>query len=310
LAILYYLYLLLSILAMVVGVLISVAFIILLERKVLGYIQLRKGPNRVGLAGIIQSFSDAIKLFIREFIFSFKSNFYFFIFSPLILLGISLVLWGLAGSNYVGFNSVLGVLFFLVVTRLGVYLVFTRGWASNSNYALVGSVRGVSQSISYEVGIALILLSLAYFIRSYSLFCFSFAGRIVLLVYLYIPVFLCWCVTMLAETNRPPFDFAEGESELVSGFNVDYSRGGFAFLFLAEYAIILFISYFMGVLFFGGLRVLLVVLLGCLFSFCFIWVRGCLPRFRYDRLMYLAWKIFLPVILLFLCFYVIWPCVF
>jgi len=306
----YYLYLFISIVIMIVGVLIGVAFIILLERKVLGYIQLRKGPNRVGLMGIIQSFSDAIKLFIKEFIFSYKSNFYLFFFSPVALLSISLVLWGLGGSNYVGFNSILGILFFLVITSLGVYLVFTRGWSSNSNYALVGSVRGVSQSVSYEVRIALMLLSLVYFIGSYRLFCFRLASNIILLIYLYVPIFLCWCITILAETNRPPFDFAEGESELVSGFNVDYSRGGFAFLFLAEYAIILFMSYFIRVLFFGGLVVSLVVLLGCLFSFCFIWVRGCLPRFRYDKLIYLAWKIFLPVVLLFLCFYIGWPLIF
>jgi NADH-ubiquinone oxidoreductase chain 1 len=273
---------------MFVGVLMSVAFIILLERKVLGYIQLRRGPNKVGFMGFIQSFSDAIKLFVKEFIFSYKSNFYFFIRSPVVLLGVSLILWGLGGPGYIGFNSTLGVLFFLVLTSLGVYIVFISGWSSNSNYALVGSVRGVSQSISYEVGIALMLLSLVYLIRRYNLNYFIFSGETVLLFFIYVPISLCWVVTILAETNRPPFDFAEGESELVSGFNVDYRRGGFAFLFLAEYAMILFMSYFIGILFFGGLSVSVVVFLGCLLRFCFIWVRGCVPRFRYDRLIYLA----------------------
>lgn len=180
-----------------------------------------------------------------------------------------------------------------------------RGWSSNSNYALLGAMRGVAQTISYEVRIALIFISFIFVLGSYSLKNFSLNQSFVWFIFIRLPIYFCWVTSILAETNRTPFDFAEGESELVSGFNVEYGRGGFALLFLAEYGRIIFISYLRVVLFLGGgLNLVLFNFLGCFLCFWFIWVRGTLPRYRYDKLMYLAWKIFLPLSLNFMLAFV------
>jgi len=288
-----------------VGVLIRVAFIVLLERKVLGYIQIRKGPNKVGYIGILQRFSDAIKLFVKEQLIPTYSNFFIFYFSPVFSLFIIIVLWSVIPyfSNIFLFN--LGGLFFFCCTRFGVYTLIGRGWSSNSNYALLGAIRGVAQTISYEVRIALIFLSFVFILGGYNFLNLSLHQEFIWLVFIFYPLFTCWLTSRLAETNRTPFDFAEGESELVSGFNVEYGRGGFALLFLSEYGRIIFIRYFLVLIFFGGLNgsFLLFNLKGIFFCFLFIWVRGTLPRYRYDKLINLAWKIFLPVSLNFLIFF-------
>jgi len=171
-----------------------------------------------------------------------------------------------------------------------------RGWSSNSNYALLGSTRGVAQTISYEVSMVLIFLSFIFIIGGYGLYNFRIYQNYVWFMLLCFPLYLCWITSILAETNRTPFDFSEGESELVSGFNIEYGRGGFALLFLAEYGRIIFISFLVVILFMGGVRNLLLFnSLGCFICMWFIWVRGTLPRFRYDKLIYLAWKCFLPI---------------
>lgn len=276
--------------------LIRVAFIVLFERKILGYIQIRKGPNKVGFTGILQSFGDAIKLFLKEQRIPLLSNISPFYFAPVISLFIVIFLWSVMplGSNIV--NYYLGGLFFFCCTSFGVYTLIARGWSSNRNYSLLGAIRGVAQTISYEVRIALIFLSFAFLVASYELKIFADYQEFVWMAVLGAPLFLCWLGSILAETNRTPFDFAEGESELVSGFNIEYGRGGFALLFLAEYGRIIFISYLVVVLFRGLLgRVLSLSVVGCFFCFWYIWVRGTMPRFRYDKLMYLAWKSYLPV---------------
>jgi len=284
---------------------------ILFERKVLGYIQIRKGPNKVGYCGLIQSFSDAIKLFIKEYIFPYKINFFMFYWSPCLLLVLTLILWYLIPINYNSFNSLLGGLFFFCCTAFRVYTLIGRGWASNSNYSIIGTIRNVAQTISYEVRIALIFLSLIFFVYDYNLVGLSYNQYWIWLVYLYFPLFFCWVVSILAETNRTPFDFAEGESELVSGFNVEYRRGGFTLLFLSEYARIIFIRFFIVILFFGGfyLKFIISLLLGSFFTFFFIWIRGCLPRYRYDKLINLMWKIYLPLSLLIIIFYFLIQCI-
>uniref|UniRef100_UPI00315D5CE3 NADH dehydrogenase subunit 1 n=1 Tax=Dicyrtomina ornata TaxID=1113191 RepID=UPI00315D5CE3 len=295
-----------SYLLLLVGVLISVAFMILLERKVLGYIQLRKGPNKVGLIGIIQSFSDAIKLFIKEQFFPDKSNFMIYYFSPVASLFIVLFLWVLMPLKMNTINLMLGGLFFFCCTSFGVYCLIGSGWSSNSNYALIGAIRGIAQTVSYEVSMALIFLSLIFLVNSYNFFSFFYDQGSVWFVFFFLPIFFCWYTSMLAETNRTPFDFAEGESELVSGFNVEYSSGGFALLFLAEYASIIFMSYFVIILLLGGLQYGFILnnLMGMFFIYSFLWIRSCLPRYRYDKLMNLAWKIYLPVSLFFMVSYV------
>lgn len=296
----------LSYLFLVVGVLIRVAFIVLFERKILGYIQIRKGPNKVGYLGIIQSFGDAIKLFIKEQSLPLHSNIFIYYFSPVVSLFLILFLWSVIGYSHILLNFRLGGLFFFCCTRFGVYTLIRRGWSSNSNYALLGAVRGVAQTISYEVSIALIFLSLVFLVNSFGLFDFIISQSIIWFIFIMFPIFLCWVTSCLAETNRTPFDFAEGESELVSGFNIEYGRGGFALLFLAEYGRIIFMSYLVGLMFLGGLlniRFFLFNVAGCFFCFWFIWVRGTLPRYRYDKLIYLAWKSFLPVSLWFLFFF-------
>nr|YP_010759141.1 NADH dehydrogenase subunit 1 [Myladina unguiculina]WEX49731.1 NADH dehydrogenase subunit 1 [Myladina unguiculina] len=287
--------LLFSMIALVVCVLIGVAFLTLLERKVLGYIQIRKGPNKVGFMGILQPFSDAIKLFTKEQTFPYMSNFNIYYFSPVINLFISLLLWMMMPflSVYLNFN--LSLLFFLSVSSLSVYTIMLAGWSSNSNYSLLGSLRSVAQTISYEVSLALILMSFIFLILSLNLLDFIFFQSYIWFLFLCFPLCLMWLVSGLAETNRTPFDFAEGESELVSGFNVEYSSGTFAMIFLAEYASILFMSMICVMLFLGSdLNSFMFFIKLGLVSFFWIWARGTLPRFRYDKLMYLAWKSFLP----------------
>nr|AIW65002.1 NADH dehydrogenase subunit 1 [Celenna sp. MT-2014] len=293
-----------GLLILILGVLIGVAFLTLLERKVLGYIQIRKGPNKVGLLGILQPFSDAIKLFTKEQTFPIYSNYLCYYFSPVVSFNLSLLIWMLIPYyfNLVSFN--LGILFFFCLTSMGVYTVMVAGWSSNSNYALLGGLRSVAQTISYEVSLALIFMSSIIMIMDFNLINFNNYQILIWFIFLMFPLSLCWLSSSMAETNRTPFDFAEGESELVSGFNVEYSSGGFALIFLAEYSSILFMSMLFVLVYLGGYDLSLIFYLKLVFiSFVFIWVRGTLPRYRYDKLMYLSWKSYLPISLNFLLFY-------
>nr|YP_010398709.1 NADH dehydrogenase subunit 1 [Hylemya nigrimana]UQK95128.1 NADH dehydrogenase subunit 1 [Hylemya nigrimana] len=292
-------------LLLMIFVLVSVAFLTLLERKVLGYIQIRKGPNKVGIMGIPQPFCDAIKLFTKEQTYPLLSNYISYYFSPVFSLFLSLLVWMCMPLFIKLFSFNLGLLFFLCCTSLGVYSVMIAGWSSNSNYALLGGLRAVAQTISYEVSLALVLLSFIFMIGGYNMLMFYKYQQFIWFLIIMFPMALVWFSISLAETNRTPFDFAEGESELVSGFNVEYSSGGFALIFLAEYASILFMSMLFCVMFLGSDVFSMFFYVKLTFiSFMFIWVRGTLPRFRYDKLMYLAWKSFLPFSLNFLLFFV------
>lgn len=282
-------------LLLIICVIVGVAFLTLLERKVLGYIQIRKGPNKVGFIGIPQPFSDAIKLFTKEQTYPLISNYLTYYFSPVFSLFLSLFIWLCIPYLVKLYSFNLGVLFFLCCTSIGVYTVIIAGWSSNSNYALLGGLRAVAQTISYEVRLALIILSIIFLIGNYNFIYFNIYQNYLWFLFLCFPLALVWFASSLAETNRTPFDFAEGESELVSGFNVEYRRGGFALIFLAEYARILFISILFAVVFLGGdVYSFLFFIKLAVVSFMFIWVRGTLPRFRYDKLIFLAWKSFLP----------------
>nr|QNG56183.1 NADH dehydrogenase subunit 1 [Cucujus sp. MJ-2020] len=292
---------LISFLILIICVLVGVAFLTLLERKVLGYIQVRKGPNKVGFMGLVQPFSDAIKLFTKEQVYPFMSNYNLYYLSPVMNLLLALMLWLCMPfiTSLLGFEY--SFLYFLCISSLSVYTVMLAGWSSNSNYSMLGSLRSVAQTISYEVSMALILLSFLIMVISLNLIDMMKYQYYLWFIFMFFPLCMMWVVSSLAETNRTPFDFAEGESELVSGFNVEYSSGGFAMIFLAEYSNILFMSMMSVMLFLGGdlfswMFFIKVVLLGYLW----IWVRGTLPRFRYDKLMFLAWKIYLPVSLGFL----------
>nr|YP_008378751.1 NADH dehydrogenase subunit 1 [Brachycybe lecontii]AFR77048.1 NADH dehydrogenase subunit 1 [Brachycybe lecontii] len=278
---------------LIVMVLLSVAFITLLERKLLGYIQIRKGPNKVGFFGIFQPFADVIKLFCKEIMIVQLMNFYFYYISPVIMLMVMLLMWLLYPILIGGVDFVYGILFFMCCMSIGVYILLGSGWASNSKYALLGALRGMAQSISYEVSLAIILLSMVFLVMSYDFSFFFIFQNNYMFFFMMFPLGISWLVSSLAETNRSPFDFSEGESELVSGFNVEYSSGIFALLFMGEYGTIIFMSLMFSVMFFGNLYLYYYMMIFIILVF--IWVRGALPRFRYDKLMYLVWKSILPV---------------
>lgn len=276
-------------------ILLAIAFFTLLERKILGYIQIRKGPNKVGIIGLPQPFADALKLFAKEQIHPVIANMSPFYLAPILRLALALSLWSLYPTNNPSLIMPFSILLFLCISRLNVYSTLSAGWASNSKYSLLGALRSIAQTISYEVSIALILLAPLLLIESFmfsnSFHSFFWPGLTLL------PVFFIWFVTILAETNRTPFDLAEGESELVSGFNTEYSRGPFALIFIAEYTSILAISLFTVALFSSSYINVSMVIKTLLIGALFIWVRGTLPRIRYDALIALTWKTFLPFIL-------------
>lgn len=289
---------------LIICVLIRVAFVTLLERKILGYIQIRKGPNKVGYIGILQPFADAVKLFIKEQTVPVISNFLPYYISPVLSLFIALIVWIIIPYKIGLINFNIGILFFLCCLRLRVYSIIRAGWSSNCKYSLLGSLRAVAQTISYEVSLALIFLSSIFLVERFNLETFNLYQETVWLIWFTLPLGIIWFVSCLAETNRTPFDFAESESELVSGFNTEYRRGGFALIFIAEYASILFIRVLFVLVFLGGNPSSFLFYFKLVFIvFVFVWVRGTLPRLRYDKLIYLAWKRFLPVSLNYLIFY-------
>nr|YP_008378726.1 NADH dehydrogenase subunit 1 [Appalachioria falcifera]AFR77023.1 NADH dehydrogenase subunit 1 [Appalachioria falcifera] len=280
-------------LIMLVMVLVGVAFVTLLERSILGYIQLRKGPNKVGYLGLLQPIADAVKLFSSEIVWLKLMSFYFYIYSPIFGLAFFFFLWVVFPVVFGTFDFVLGLMYFFCFSSLGVYVLFGCGWASNSVYSLLGAMRGVAQMISYEVSLIFIVLCCVVLSSSYDFEVISEWQRLVWYFVFLFPLMIIWVVSCLAETNRTPFDFAEGESELVSGFNVEYGGFGFAFIFMAEYGIIMLMACLVVVLFLGGVD--WVVFLGGIMVSFWIWVRGAYPRFRYDSLMGLAWRGYLPV---------------
>nr|QTH79133.1 NADH dehydrogenase subunit 1 [Hemathlophorus sp.] len=293
----------LSVVLLIIMVMVGVAFLTLMERKVLGYIQIRKGPNKVSLMGILQPFCDVIKLFSKEQIFPSISNFYPYYLCPIFSLFLILSSWLVVPyfTNLYSFN--LSILFLLCCMSLGVYSIMIAGWSSNSKYSLLGGLRSVAQTISYEVSLIIILMSFIFLIENYSLIEFYFIQKYVWIIILFFPLSVVWFIVCLAETNRTPFDFAEGESELVSGFNVEYSSGGFALIFMAEYSSILLMSMLFSLIFLGGnLYSFFFYVMMVFISFLFILVRGTLPRLRYDKLMNMAWKSFLSVSLNYLMF--------
>ena len=275
------------------------AFYTLVERKFLGYFQTRKGPNKPRIIGLPQPFADAIKLFIKEQAKPAMSNNILFVAAPAISLFLAISMWLLYPHHYQALYIPLGILLFLSISRINVYPVFIAGWCSNSKYSLLGRLRGVAQTISYEVRIAIILLSGLILlhrldITEISTYRSSWVSLII------IPVAVIWFITCLAETNRTPFDFAEGESELVSGFNTEYRRGLFAIIFIAEYTNILIIRLVTSVIFCGSIGFIdrtFIVLKTVFFATLFVWVRATYPRIRYDHLIYLTWKHFLPAII-------------
>nr|YP_009922276.1 NADH dehydrogenase subunit 1 [Elaphodus cephalophus cephalophus]QNA48051.1 NADH dehydrogenase subunit 1 [Elaphodus cephalophus cephalophus]QTV20861.1 NADH dehydrogenase subunit 1 [Elaphodus cephalophus] len=294
-----------NILMLIIPILLAVAFLTLVERKVLGYMQFRKGPNIVGPYGLLQPIADAIKLFIKEPLRPATSSISMFILAPILALSLALTMWIPLPMPYPLINMNLGVLFMLAMSSLAVYSILWSGWASNSKYALIGALRAVAQTISYEVTLAIILLSVLLMNGSFTLSTLIITQEQVWLIFPAWPLAMMWFISTLAETNRAPFDLTEGESELVSGFNVEYAAGPFALFFMAEYANIIMMNIFTTVLFLGAfhnpflpeLYTINFTIKSLLLTISFLWIRASYPRFRYDQLMHLLWKNFLPLTL-------------
>nr|BAC77791.1 NADH dehydrogenase subunit 1 [Myotis pruinosus] len=304
-----------NLLIMIIPILLAVAFLTLLERKMLGYMQLRKGPNIVGPYGLLQPIADAIKLFTKEPMQPLTSSLTLFVIAPTLALTLALTMWIPLPMPQPLINMNLSVLFMLALSSLAVYAILWSGWASNSKYALIGALRAVAQTISYEVTLAIIILSILLMNGSFTLTTLITTQEHIWLIIPSWPLAMMWFISTLAETNRAPFDLTEGESELVSGFNVEYAGGPFALFFLAEYANIIMMNALTIIMFMGAynnptfpeLYTTNFATKTLLFTMTFLWIRASYPRFRYDQLMHLLWKNFLPLTLVMCMWHVTLP---
>nr|WP_216657500.1 NADH-quinone oxidoreductase subunit NuoH [Gluconacetobacter entanii] len=296
-------------LAVLVPLLLGVAYLTLAERKVMAAMQLRKGPNVNGPFGVLQAFADAIKMLTKETVIPAGANRMLFLFAPFLTFSLAMVAWAVipTGNGLAVADINVGVLYLLAISSLGVYGILIAGWASNSKYAFLGGLRSAAQMVSYEVSIGLVIVSVLLAVGSLNLNDIVLAQRHVWFCLPMFPMFIVFFISALAETNRAPFDLPEGESELVAGFFVEYSALAFGLFFLGEYANMFLMSGMISILFLGGwlppLAIapltwipgplwLIAKILFCLFVF--IWVRATFPRYRYDQLMRLGWKVFLP----------------
>ena len=302
--------LILQILAIVVPLLISVAYFTLVERKVMGSIQRRRGPNVIGYLGLLQPLADGLKLFVKETVLPSNANTFIFLLAPILTFVLSLLGWAVIpfGDGIVLSDINVGLLYLFAVSSLSVYGILLSGWASNSKYAFLGSIRSAAQMISYEVSIGFIVVTVVLCAGSFNLSEITLAQQNVWYIFPLLPMFFLFVVSALAETNRHPFDLPEAEAELVSGYNVEYSAMGFALFFLGEYANMLLMGSLISTLFLGGwlppFSIIPFTLLPgpvwlalkiCFFVVLFSWIRAALPRYRYDQLMELGWKTFLPL---------------
>jgi NADH-quinone oxidoreductase subunit H len=304
---------LLETLAVLVPLLIAVAYLTLMERKVMAAMQRRRGPNVNGAFGLLQAFADAIKMIVKETVIPAGANRGLFLFAPFLTFSLAMVAWAVipTGNGLAVANINVGILYLLAISSLGVYGILIAGWASNSKYAFLGGLRSAAQMVSYEVSIGLVIVSVLLAVGSLNLNDIVLAQRHVWFCLPMFPMFIVFFISALAETNRAPFDLPEGESELVAGFFVEYSSLAFGLFFLGEYANMILMSSMVSILFLGGwlppLGIapltwipgplwLIFKILFCLFVF--IWVRATFPRYRYDQLMRLGWKVFLPFSLL------------
>jgi NADH-quinone oxidoreductase subunit H len=310
-----------KIVAIILVLLLIVAYLTFLERKVIGYMQTRIGPNRVGPLGLLQPFADVIKLLNKEIIIPSAANRYLFIVAPLISIGTSLAAWAVIpfDQDAVLSNINAGILYIFALSSLGVYGILIAGWAANSKYAMFGALRAAAQSISYEIAMGFALVGVMMAANSLNLSDIVNAQRGGITHWYWLPLlplFMVYWISGIAETNRAPFDMAEGESEIVAGFHVEYSGTAFALFFLAEYANMVLISALVALFFMGGwlspfegmasLNALFSWVPGFIwlmiklsfFLFCYLWIRATFPRYRYDQIMRLGWKILIPITLI------------
>nr|UZT67476.1 NADH dehydrogenase subunit 1 [Endecameris sp. ZJUH 20220006] len=285
-------------LVLIIMVLVSLAFLTLLERKILGYIQIRKGPNKILFKGIFQPFSDAIKLLSKELFLIKNLNYLFYLISPIFSIMLMLMMWMIFPKMNILIYLDLSVLLFLSFLSMGVYMMMMSGWSSNSLYSMLGSIRSISQSISYEVSLILIILSNLMLIESFNLIDMMLYQEFMYMIMYMYPIMIMFFVSIIAELNRTPFDLAEGESELVSGFNTEYMSGGFVLIFMAEYGMIMLMSVLFIMFYLSSMNLsLLFFLKSMMIMIMIILFRGSFPRVRYDKLMMLIWKKFLSIIL-------------
>ena len=308
---------LLKIISIIIPLLISVAYFTIAERKLMGIIQRRKGPNVIGFIGLLQPLADGLKLFAKETILPSNSNLIVFLFAPALTFILSLIGWAVIpfSEEVVLADLNVGILYLFAVSSLSVYGIVMAGWASNSKYPFLGALRSAAQMISYEVSLGFIIINVCICAGSFNLTSIVLAQEKIWYFIPLFPAFVMFSISMLAETNRHPFDLPEAEAELVSGYNVEYSAMTFALFFLGEYANMLLMSSFITILFLGGWLPIfdfflfnlvpgvvwfsLKISLGVLF---FILTRATLPRYRYDQLMFIGWKCFLPLSLGYMLF--------
>ena len=306
-------FIILKISVIILPLMIFIAYLTFFERKVIGAIQLRKGPNVVGPLGLFQPLADGIKLLTKETIIPSNSNKIIFLFSPILTFTLALVAWAVIPIDYnlVLSNINVGILYVFAISSLGVYGIIMAGWSSNSRYAFLGALRSAAQMISYEVSIGLIIINVLLTVGSLNLTDIVLAQKDLWFFLPHFPVFVIFFISTLAETNRAPFDLPEAEAELVAGYNVEYSSLAFGLFFLGEYGNMILMSSLTTILFLGGwfppFDVEFLNLTPgffwfffkvCILLFLFLWIRATLPRYRYDQLMRLGWKVFLPISLL------------